>query len=144
MTNGSVKPPTWFWVVSILALIWNLLGVGAYLSQAFTPDDVIAQMEQAMQDLINDTPAWVTAAFAIAVWGGALGCILLLLRKKLAQTVLILSLAGIVVQMFYNVFISNSMEVYGPGGIIMPIMTLGIGIALVLFAKKGISAGWLN
>ncbi|MEP0986846.1 hypothetical protein [Ekhidna sp.] len=142
MTNQ--KPPTWFWVVSILAFVWNLLGVSAYLSQAYASDDVIAQMEQAMQDLINQTPAWVTAAFAVAVWGGALGCLLLLLRKKLAQTVLIISLAGIVVQMFYNVVMSNSMEVYGPGGIVMPIMTLAIGIALVFLAKKGTAAGWLS
>lgn len=142
MTNQ--RPPTWFWVVSILAFVWNLLGVGAYLSQAYASDDIIAQMEQAMQDLINQTPAWVTAAFAVAVWGGALGCLLLLLRKKLAQTVLIISLAGIVVQMLYTVFMSNNMEVYGPGGIVMPIMTLAIGIALVFLAKKGTAAGWLN
>lgn len=144
MTNGSVKPPSWFWVVSILALLWNLMGVGAYLTQAFTPDDIIAQMEQAMQDLINQTPAWVTAAFAIAVWAGALGSLLLLLRKKLAHIVLIISFIGIVVQMFYNVFISNSIEVYGPGGLAMPIMTLLIGIGLIFLAKKGISAGWLK
>ncbi|WP_436517253.1 hypothetical protein [Ekhidna sp. To15] len=144
MTNGSVKPPTWFWIVSIIALIWNLMGVGAYLAQAFTPDDIISQMEQAMQDLINATPAWVTAAFAIAVWAGALGSLLLLMRKKLAYIVLIISCIGIVVQMYYNVFISNSIEVYGPGGLAMPIMTLLIGIGLIFFAKKGIAASWLR
>ncbi|WP_370089662.1 hypothetical protein [Ekhidna sp.] len=144
MTNESGKPPVWFWVVSVIALLWNLAGVGAYLSQAYAPDDVIAQMEQAVQDLINQTPAWATAAFAIAVWGGALGSLLLLLRKKLAHTVLIISLAGILVQMFYNFFMSNSMEVYGPGGAIMPIMVLLIGIGLVFFAKKGKTEGWLK
>lgn len=144
MTNESVKPPVWFWVVSAIALLWNLAGVGAYLSQAYAPDDVIAQMEQAVQDLINQTPAWATAAFAIAVWGGALGSLLLLLRRKLAHTVLIISLAGILVQMFYNFFMSNSMEVYGPGGAIMPVMVLLIGIGLVFFAKKGKTAGWLK
>ncbi|MEO9481852.1 MAG: hypothetical protein ABJG47_00310 [Ekhidna sp.] len=144
MTNGSVKPPTWFWVVSIIALVWNLMGVGAYLAQAFTPDDLISQMEQAVQDLVNQTPAWVTAAFAIAVWAGALGSLLLLMRRKLAHTVLIISLIGIVVQMFYNVFISNSIEVYGPGGMVMPIMTLLIGIGLIFLAKKGITVGWLK
>ena len=144
MTNESVKPPVWFWVVSAIALLWNLAGVGAYLSQAYAPDDVVAQMEQAVQDLINQTPAWATAAFAIAVWGGALGSLLLLLRRKLAHTVLIISLAGILVQMFYNFFMSNSMEVYGPGGAIMPVMVLLIGIGLVFFAKKGKTAGWLK
>ena len=144
MTNGSVKPPTWLWVVSIIALLWNLAGVGAYLSQAFTPDDVFAQMEQAVQDLINQTPAWATAAFAVAVWGGALGSLLLILRRKLAHTVLIISLVGILVQMFYNFFMSNSMEVYGPDGAIMPIMVILIGVGLVLFAKKGKAVGWLK
>ncbi|MEO9873092.1 hypothetical protein [Ekhidna sp.] len=144
MTNESIKPPTWFWVVAIIALVWNLLGVGAYLGQAYVSDDIFSQMEEAVQDLINQTPAWATAAFAIAVWCGALGSLLLVLRRKLAYMVLILSLMGILVQMFYNFFMSNSMEVYGPGGAIMPIFTIIVGIGLVLLAKKGKSVGWLR
>jgi hypothetical protein len=61
--------------------------------------------------LYESVPAWATGAFAVAVWGGALGCLLLLLKKKLATPVLILSFIGIVVQMIHSFFIANSIEV---------------------------------
>lgn len=142
--NEAGKPPIWFWIVSALALIWNAMGVKAYLDQAYN-----TQAHQAMYntpeqlDIIANTPAWATAAFAIAVFGGALGCIGLLLRKKWARPIFLLSLIGIVVQMIYNLFMSGAMDIYGPGAVIMPIMILIIGIFLLWFSKKGIAKGWL-
>ena len=35
---GQAKTPWWFWVVAILALLWNLMGVMAYLGGAFGGD----------------------------------------------------------------------------------------------------------
>lgn len=143
MTN-STKPPMWFWVVAILALTWNLMGVSAYLQQTMASDDLLSKMEKAVSDLINQRPAWATAAFAIAVWGGAFGSLLLLLRKKLAHLIFIASLAGIIVQMCYNYFMAKSVADYGPGDHVMSVMILGFGIYLVFFAKKGIAAKWLK
>lgn len=143
MSNSS-KPPVWFWVVSVIALVWNLMGVSAYLQQTMASGDLLSQMDKAISDLINQRPAWATAAFAIAVWGGALGSLLLLLKKKAAHIVLLLSLAGIIVQMIYNYFMAKSISDYGPGDHVMSIMILGFGIYLVFFAKKGIQKGWLS
>lgn len=142
--NPTNKSPVWFWVVSVFALIWNGLGVMAYLGQAYMDDTDLAALPEAEQALYADVPAWATAAFAIAVWGGLLGCLALLLRKKWAKPVLLLSLIGIVVQMIYNLFISEAMDVYGPGGAIMPIMVIVIGIFLVWFSKKSIAEGWIS
>jgi peptidoglycan/LPS O-acetylase OafA/YrhL len=142
--NSSSKPPIWFWVVSVIALIWNLMGVMAYLGQAYMSDDVLNALPEAEQALYRDTPAWATASFAIAVWGGALGCLFLLLRKRWAKPVLLVSLIGIIVQMVYNIFISKASEVYGPGGAIMPIIVIVIGIFLVWFSKKSHREGWIS
>jgi len=142
--NSTNKSPIWFWIVSVVALIWNGLGVMAYLGQAYMSDDALAALPEAEQALYADVPAWATAAFAIAVWGGLLGCLALLLRKKWAKPVLLLSLIGIVVQMIYNLFLSEAMDVYGPGGAIMPIMVIVIGIFLVWFSKKSASEGWIS
>ena len=95
-------------------------------------------------DMIYSMPAWATAAFAIAVFAGALGCIALLLRKSWAKSLFVLSLIGIVVQMVYNLFMSKAMEVYGPGAAIMPIMVMLFGIFLIWFSKKSISKGWIS
>ncbi len=144
MTNGSVKPPAWFMVVAVIALIWNLLGVGAYLTEAFATPEILEAMPEEQRTEIENRPAWATAAFALAVWGGFFGCLLLLLKRRLAQLILIVSLIGVLVQMMYNLFIAGSSTTYGPFEIVMALLIPVIAIALVLMAKKGISAGWLK
>ena len=152
MTNESTnlpdsqagKPPVWFWIVSVLALIWNGMGVNAYLQQAYNTESYREMYPPEQLEIAANMPSWVTAAFAIAVFGGLLGCLALILRKKWAKSILLLSLIGIIVQMIYNLFISKAMEVYGPGAVIMPIMVLIVGIFLVWFSKKGITKGWLS
>ena len=144
MTTKAIKPPTWFWVVSVIALLWNLMGVSQYLIQAYMPIEALEQMSQAERELYEGQPAWVTAAFAIAVFGGLLGSIALLLRKKWAKTLFIVSLVAAVAQFAHWLFMSNAVEVYGPSTYAMPLLVIIIGIYLVLFSKKGASKGWLN
>lgn len=140
-----VKPPVWFWVTSVAALLWNLIGVSAYLGQAFMSEAARAGMTEAQLELMDNTPAWVTAAFAIGAWGGLLGCIALLLRKKWAKPVFLVSLLAVAIQMTYSLFMTRAAEVYGSfQGIVLPILVVGIALLLYLFAGKGVNRGWLR
>nr|WP_298993185.1 hypothetical protein [uncultured Polaribacter sp.] len=132
----TTKPSTSFWVISVLAIIWNLIGVIVYLGQAYMTDDMKAMMTEEQLAIIENSPIWATAAFAIAVWFGLLGSILLTLRKKLSKSVLYISLLGVIVQLIYNFFMSNAIEVYGTQGIIQPLITLAISLFLVSYAKQ--------
>lgn len=143
MTETS-KPVTWFWVVSGVALVWNLMGVMAYLAQVTMSPEALQALPENERTLRESLPAWSTGAFAIAVWGGTLGSVLLLLRRKLATPILILSFVGILVQMYHSLFMSNSIEVYGPGGMAMPIMVVVIGAILVWFSRKSMANGWIK
>jgi len=142
--TSTTKPATWFWVVSAIALVWNLMGVMAYIMQVTMSPEALQALPANERTLMESVPMWVTSAFAIAVWGSTLGSILLLMRKKLATPVLILSFAGILVQMYYNLFMSKSMEVYGPRGLAMPVMVLVFGIFLIWFSRKSTSNGWIK
>ena len=84
-----------FWVIGAIGLIFNLLGCVNFVSQ-MNPQSV-ASMPDAYQAIVEARPAWGTAAFALAVFGGALGCLLLLLRKSAAFYVLVLALVGVIV-----------------------------------------------
>lgn len=143
MSKSRNKPGIDFWIIGIVALIWNLMGVFAYLQQAYMTEDDLMAMPIAEQALYENIPAWVTGAYAIAVFGGALGAILLLLRKKLATSLFLISFVGIIVQMSYNIFMSKAADVYGPGGMIMPVMVILIALFLLWFAKKKTAAGVL-
>ncbi|PHQ61028.1 MAG: hypothetical protein COC08_06455 [Maribacter sp.] len=142
--NQSIKPPLWFWIVSVFAFLWNLMGVGAYLGQAFMSIENLEKMTQAERLLYESQPAWVTGAFAIAVWAGALGCLALLLRKKWARPLLLVSLIGIIGQMTYMFLMSNTLEVLGSNAMVMPIMIIVVGILLLLFARSSINRHWLS
>lgn len=143
MNEKTIKQaPRWFTVVAALALVWNLLGVMAYIMQVTMSPEALAALPQEQQQLYENTPTWATAAFAIAVNGGALGCVLLLLRKNLAGIFLSLSLAGVLVQMFHAFFMTNSIEVLGPAGLVMPIMVLIFAIYLVFLAVKAKTNLW--
>ncbi len=144
-STQSVKPPMWFWIASVAGLIWNILGVFAYLGQAFMTDEIKAGIPEDQLALMESTPAWVTAAFAIAVWGGMVGCIALLIRKRWAKTVLLISLLGIVLQMSYSFFMTNAAEVYGVfQAVVMPILVIAIGLLLYLMARVAERRLWLK
>ncbi len=137
-------PPRSFYVISGVALAWNLLGVMAYIMQVTMSQEALNALPDAERMLYENAPSWAIAAFAIAVNGGALGALLLLLRKALAFPVLIASLVGVIVQMYHSLFIANSIEVYGPGGLIMPIMVVVISVFLVWYSRDAKGKGWIS
>ncbi len=144
MSEDTIKAPTWFMVVAAVMFVWNLLGVMAYIAQVTMTPEAMAALPDAQRQLYETTPAWATAAFAIAVNGGALGCLLLLLKKNLAATFLQLSLLGVLVQMYHSFFMTKAFEVFGPGGLVMPIMVAVIAIYLVTLAAKAKARRWIN
>jgi hypothetical protein len=142
--DRKIKAPTWFTVVASILLVWNLFGVMAYIAQVMMTPETLAALPDEQRQLIESTPAWATAAFAVAVNFGALGCLLLLLKRNLAGLFLQLSLAGVLVQMFHAFFMSKSFEVFGPGGMVMPVMILIIAIYLVTLAAKAKAHRWTS
>jgi hypothetical protein len=138
------KAPKWFMIVAAVLLVWNLLGVMAYIMQVMMSPETLAALPEEQRQLYENTPVWATAAFAVAVNFGALGCVLLLLSKNLAGLFLQLSLAGVLVQMFHSFFMSKSFEVFGPGGLVMPVMVIVIAIYLVVLAVKANTKRWTS
>ncbi len=136
---SSNKPPVWFWIVSVLALIWNGLGVMAYLARAFATDEMIAALPEEQQaEFLVEYPAWYTAAFALAVFCGTLGSFALLIRKNWAYFLLIVSAIGAIVQ---HVYLFTSVEL---PSLVMPIFIIAVCIFLVWFAKHAIKKHWIT
>jgi hypothetical protein len=136
------KTPAWFWIMAVILVVWNAMGVLAYLGQHLMTPEQMALMPEDQRALLEMTPAWATSAFAIAVWGGLMAAILMLLRKAFAHLMFMASMFGAVVQMGYNFFIAGAYDIYGPGGLLMPAMILIIGAYSIYYTgqckEKGI------
>ncbi len=91
-TTGDVR---WsLWAVGIIAVVWNAMGCINFLSQMDA--EAVAAMPEAYRTLVEGRPAWATVAFAVAVFGGVAGGVLLLLKSSAAYPVFVASLLGAV------------------------------------------------
>jgi hypothetical protein len=120
------------------------MGVMAFFMQMAMTAEQIAALPANEQMMYQDIPLWVNIAFGCAVFGGALGCIALVLKKAIALPILLISLIGVLVQMYHSFFIANAIEVYGPGSAIMPSMVLVLAIFLVWLANSAKAKGWIS
>jgi len=133
----SAKTPWHVWLVGVVSLLWNSVGAmdfvmtetrnKAYMS-AFTP----AQLE-----FYYGYPFWVVAAWGIAVWGGVLGSLLLLFRRRLAVHLFLASLACMVLTDLYNFALCNGLKIMGGmGTLIFSAVIFVIGALLVFYARS--------
>lgn len=136
--------PRWFWIVAVLALLWNAVGAISYLQEVTMSPEAVAAMPVAERALHENLPPWVTGAYAIAVWAGLIASIFLLLRRSVATVVFLVSLAAIIVQMFYSFVMSDMLKVYGPQGAVLPILIILLGIFWVWYSRLCQARGWLR
>ncbi len=138
------KPPIWFWIVSILGLMWNAMGVRGYI-QTVTQSPAMEKMYNAEQlEAMYNMPAWAASAFAIAVFCGVLGCLALLIRKSWAIPLFVLSLLGVIVQNIYSYFMGNTLELMGNVALIWTAAILAIALFLLWFARLARSKSWIS
>ena len=132
-----------FWAIGAFALIWNVMGSMNYLMQMNV--DMVAAMPETHRAIIEGRPAWATGGFAIGVFGGALGGLLLLLRKPAAFYVFVASLLGVVVTMIHTVNVARTKADFNIGEIfIMILLPMLVAGFLVWFAKRVEDQGVIN
>ncbi len=143
-TKSDVFPPKGsFWVISSLALLWNAMGVAAYFGMMkMTPEMAAEGYGQAFADIFAAKPVWATGAFAVAVFAGLLGCIGLLLRKKWASLLFILSLIGVIIHDIWGVM-AGTLSVVGTFDKVMTVVVILAAIFLIWFARKKTADGIL-
>lgn len=141
MSDEDVSTVHWsFWAISAVALIWNVMGAINFFMQ-MNPE-MIVSYRPTERAIIEGRPLWATSGFAIAVFGGALGCILLLLRMALATWLFIPSLLGVVATMIHTLGIGIDFGLGEILGIIL--MPLAVATFLVWYAKLAESKGWIR
>jgi hypothetical protein len=145
MTEGiASRPNRSFWIITLIALVWNVVGIMAYVMSATMSEENLAAMGEAERILYTSTPSWVTGAYAIAVFGGTFACIALLLRKSWTMYLFVVSLIAIVVQMGYGLFMSDMLEVRGAGAAALPVVVAGVAAYLLWFSRSARQKGWLS
>lgn len=130
--SAGGKTPWHVWLVGVVAVLFNAIGVfdfvmsmaqgEAYMASAgMTPDQIAHYREM---------PAWMTAVWAIGVFGAFGASALLLLRRKLAFGVFAVSLAAFLVSLLHTYVLTDGGKVMGQQ---MAITSAVIAALLALF-----------
>ena len=142
--QDKISPSILFWVISIIALLWYLMDMSAFFMRIFMSEDALLAMSDNQRQQIQTTPLWVNCVFAFEVFGGTLGSVGLLLRKRWALALFVISLLGVLAQTTYIYFLSNSVALMGWMAIVMPLVAIAIGAGLIVHARSSVSKGWLR
>lgn len=129
------RAPLHLWVVGSLALLWNAFGAFDYLMTQTGNEAYMSQFTADQLEYFYGFPAWVVAFWALAVWGGVLGAGLLLLRKRLAAPVLLVSFLSMVVTSIHNFLLTDGAEVMGTAGVAFTAVIFVAALGLWLYAR---------
>jgi hypothetical protein len=129
--------PGWLRVVALIGLLWNLFGVYQYLMTV----GIVPGADEAAAAAM---PAWVTGAFATAVFGGALGCLGLAMLKRWSPLILLVSLLAVVAMDIWIFEISGAAATMAGAELSVTVAVVAVAIFLFWLAFSANRKGWLS
>jgi hypothetical protein len=132
----SSRTPRHLWAIGIIALLWNSIGAFDYLMTQTKNAAYMSAFPPEQLAFFYGLPVWVIAAWALAVWGGVLGSLLLLLRRRLAVPVFLVSLVGMAVTTLHNWILSNAFELFTDTfSRVFTVVIIAITVGLYFYAR---------
>ena len=128
--QGTKTPgrPWHLWLVGIVGVLWSSMGVVSFMLTQMNVEAVMSRFPPQQREYLESFPLWVVAFWAIGVFGGVIGCLLLLLENRLAFPVLLASVIGVIVFNLGGLFLLGGMEVMRETG------GLGLTVFPIIFA----------
>ena len=140
-TTAPSAPPTWFRIAAIVAILWNAMGVFMYLHSVGLFGDPTADLTDAQRAAAESLPVLITSAFAVGTFAGLLGSVGLVLRKRWAWPVLLVSALALVVLEGWVLLLSGHRVAFGLG---VPITVVVVALLLAWLASHARRRGWLG
>lgn len=138
---GPRPVASWFMVAAVAALVFMALGCVSYVMHVFADPSTMPLDQRAAYAA---EPAWVTGAYAVAVWVGLAGVILLVLRRRLAEPALLLSLLATLVWLAGLVLVRDLRENMSANDLLVAIVVTALTWTIYWFARHSRMRGWLR
>jgi len=142
----ATKTPWHLWVVGVLAVLWNAIGVLDFTMTQLRSEAFLKGFTPEQREFIFNFPLWSVVAWGAGVYGGFIGSGLLLGRRRLAVPVFLVSILGVILTSLYSHVISDWDKVMdaGPGAVIFSVVIFVIAVLLWLYARAMTRRGVLR
>ena len=141
--TGSGAP--WhLWVVGVVGLLWGAMGAFDYMMTQTHNEQYLAEFTPEQLAFFTGFPGWIVTTWAIAVWGGVLGVILLLMRNRLAALVLLVSFLAMLITAIHNFGFANGYEIMGMFGAVFSAVIFFVSLFLAMYSRALAHSGVLK
>jgi hypothetical protein len=130
-----------FTIAAVASLLFMGLGCISYLMHVFA-DPATMPLDQ--RAAYQAEPAWVTGAYAIAVWVGLIGALLLVLRRKAAEWLLLVSLIAVLVWLAGLVLVTPLRESMSANDLLVAIVVTALTWTVYWFGRHSRQRAWLR
>jgi hypothetical protein len=144
MEDGPYSPRPvagWFIIAAVASLLFMGLGCVSYLMHVLTNPATMPLDQRAAYEA---EPVWVTGAYAVAVWIGLIGTILLVLRRKVSEWLLLVSLIAVLVWLAGLILVAPLRENMSANDLIVAIIVTALTWTVYWFARHSRQRGWLR
>jgi hypothetical protein len=131
----------WFKLAAIASILFMLIGCAGYVMDV-TSDPASLTLDR--RALVEARPIWQVAAYAIAVWVGLAGAVLLFMRRKLAEHLLLVSLIACVFTFLPYFVVPAVRDLVSTGEIAFGLIIISITWTIFWFARHSRQRSWLN
>ena len=139
--NPERPAPRWFTIAALAAVAWEVFGCFMYLMQVRVDPATLPVDQRALWDA---APSWMIAAYAVAVWVGLVGAILLVMRRRLAEKLLLVSLLAVLVQFSALLLVPEMRNLTTSDALFLPFVIIVVGYVIWHFAFTSRRSGWLR
>lgn len=138
MAGARTRAPWHLWVVGVIAVLFNAIGVFDFVMGMAKGAEYMASsgMTPAQIAHYEAMPGWTMLVWATGVFSAFLASILLLLRKRSAYPVFVLSLAAFGLNLFYTYVLSDGGAVMGRSMMIANVVIAGLLVFFALYARS--------
>lgn len=150
-TTAEGRTPVHLWIVGILATLWNAFGCYDYVMTKTRNMDYLANAmpgvsAEEMLAYMDSFPLYAQIGWALGVWGGLLGSVLLLMRSRWAVHAFAVSLLGIVLSIGWSLAFGPAPPAGTDEGIfaIFPYVIIVSGAALLYYSWRQRDKGVLR
>jgi hypothetical protein len=77
-TPGGSGRPWHLWLIGIIGGLWSLMGVVSFMLTQMNVEAVMSRFPPQQREYFESLPWWAVAFWTIGVFGGVIGCVLLL------------------------------------------------------------------
>ena len=134
----------WLLPASIASLLWNLMGVWSFVTNWQMSKSGYAGLPDVQRELWNAMPIWTWVAFALAVGCGTTGAVALLMRKRMAAPLFMMSFLAILVQFSWPIFMTDAYAKMGAELVTFPTILVLFGALQWHLARRWAARGWLK